>query len=138
MALTVCMLTFLVLLQETSAVFHDTVGKFMPTGLLELSKHPTLPSVAELINPASFALKAEKVSFSTEHGMARTVRLTCSGSRDIYMASAWAVAEFLASTAVDRKWPALKDVAKWMRDLTEASVLAFMKANKDNKARWFC
>jgi hypothetical protein len=95
-------------LQETAELFHSTFAQLIST-TLPLSKHPSKPDIAESLNPAAYAVRAEKISYTIENAVARTVRLCFSGGRDVYTVSGWAVSEFLAASSPDKRMPALKE-----------------------------
>ena len=94
---------------------HETFAAFVVQSV-PLSKSPTNAAVVEAINPCAFIIKSEKTTYSIEPAVTRTVRLSFSGSRDVYVADAWAVSAYLAQTAPGM--PPLKDVGRWMKGLT--------------------
>ncbi len=81
--------------QETAKLFHETFAKLCG-GIVDLSKHPSEAAIAEQLNPAAFAIKADKISYSVEPAVGRFVRLGFNGHREIYTAPAWSVMQFLA------------------------------------------
>lgn len=101
---------------------------FLPwvDGAIDLSKYPTSQACLDALFPASFAVKADKTSFSVEAAVARTVRFTMCGTREVYCTDAMALIEFLAQTATDRKKPPLSQLGRWMKSMSEEQAKAFM------------
>jgi hypothetical protein len=118
-------------LKATSALISGIFEKLVPNSVL-VSKHPSAPAIAEALNPRSFAVRADKVSYSIENGVVCTVRLCCAGTRDVYCVSAWRASEFLASMSPERRMPPLKNVAMWLKCMTPDVVQAFLKFHTGN------
>jgi hypothetical protein len=94
--------------QGVAKVFFDAIKEFFPLALA-LDKYPASPVAKEALTPSMYAVRANKISYSIENAVSRTARLCLSGSREIYAAPGWAVAEFLKESSADRRMPELKD-----------------------------
>ncbi len=105
-------------------MFHNVFAKLVPH-TVALAKHPTSPGVQEALNPATYAIKAERVSFAVEPAVTRTVRLAFSGTREVYTGNAWDISMLLMGDT--KTMPPLKDVGKWLKTLDADAVGKYTK-----------
>ncbi len=119
-------------LKEAANLLHSTFSMFVPNAV-PMSKHPTGSAAADAVNPATYAVKSDKISVSIENALSRTIRLGCLGTREVYLTNAWTLSEFMSSTSIDKRMPPMKNVAMWMRLASETTVKAFLQHNDKTK-----
>jgi hypothetical protein len=110
--------------EDMAKLFHETFAGLIADAV-PLCKYPSDASSAEQLGPSVFAVRSDKTNFSVEAAVTRTVRLVASGSREVYCVSGWDVSAFLSKVSINKQFAQLKDVARWLKNLTEEQLKAF-------------
>ena len=108
------------------ALFKLLCGMF--PDLLPLNTYPKSPKMQQAIWPHKVAAKAEKTSFSFETSCLPTLRIGCSGSRDIFAVPGMALSHYMAKVNKG-KVPSLKDMAQFLKAGTVAQIESFQAAD---------